>query len=154
VGQLADRRPVFAGADGRPDNRFRQINLIESGSNSNYHSFDVTLTRRFATGVSFSGNYSWSHALSDNEQEGDALSDSPSPRRHYGTRNSGPRQSFGFQGLYPPRFTSALKWVNRFEVSTMLFYNSGFPVNPSAGTDLNGDLVNNHRPLFPGRNDV
>src|SRR5262245_3324439 len=154
VGRLADGRPVFAGASGRPDRRFRQINLIESGSNSNYHSLDLTLTKRFGTGLSFSGNYSWSHALGDNEPEGGPLSDPTDRRRDYGTRNSDLRHSFVFQGLYAPRLTNALKWVNGFEFSTMLFYNSGFPVTASTGTDLNGDLVNNDRPLFRGRNDV
>jgi carboxypeptidase family protein len=154
IGRLADGRPVFAGANGRPDRRFRQINLIESGSNSNYHSFDLTLTKRFARGLSFSGNYSWSHALSDNEQEGGALSDPTDRARDYGTRNSDLRHSLVFQNLYTPRFSRSFKWVNGFEVSTMIFYNSGFPVTASAGTDLNGDLVNNDRPLFRGRNDV
>jgi hypothetical protein len=154
IGQLADGRPVFDGAKGRPDSRFRQINLIESGSNSNYHSLDLTLTKRFGKGLSFSGNYSWSHGLSDNEQEGGALSDPTDRRRDYGTRNSDLRHSLVFQGLYAPRFTNALKFINGFEFSTMLFYNSGFPVTASAGADLNGDLVNNDRPLFRGRNDV
>ena len=112
------------------------------------------MTKRFATGLSFSGNYSWSHALSDNEQEGGPLSDPTDRRRDYGARNSDLRHSLVFQGLYAPRLTNALKWVNGFEFSTMLFYNSGFPVTASAGTDLNGDLVNNDRPLFRGRNDV
>ena len=155
TGRLADGRPIFAGASGRPDKRFRQINLIESGSNSNYHSLDLTITKRFGRGLSFSGNYSWSHALSDSEQEGGALMDPTDRRRDYGTRNSDLRHSLVFQGLYAPRFASAvLRWINGLEFSTMTFYNSGFPVNATTGTDLNGDLVNNDRPLFRGRNDV
>jgi hypothetical protein len=155
TGQLADGRPVFAGTTGRPDSRFRQINLIESGSNSNYHGLDVSVNKRFTRALQFGFNYSWSHALSDNEQEGGALMDPTNRRRDYGSRNSDLRHSFTLQGLYAPRFTTnALRWINGFEFSTMTFYNSGFPVNPQAGTDLNGDLVTNDRPLFVGRNSV
>ncbi len=155
IGQLADGRPVFSGTTGRPDRRFRQINLIESGSNSNYHSLDLTVTKRFSKPLSLSGNYSWAHALSDNEQEGGAFMDPTNRRRDYGTRNSDLRHSFVFQGLYAPRFSNAgLSWINGFEFSLMNFYNSGFPVNAAAGVDLNGDLVNNDRPLYRSRNDV
>jgi len=38
--------------------------------------------------------------------------------------------------------------------SPNLTLTSGFRVNVVAGQDLNGDQVNNHRPLFRGRNDV
>ncbi len=155
TGTLADGRPVFAGTTGRPDARFRQINLIESGSNSNYHALDVSVNKRFTKSLQFGFNYSWSHALADNEQEGGALMDPTDRRRDYGSRNSDLRHSFTLQGLYAPRFSAnALRWINGFEFSTMTFYNSGFPVTAQAGADLNGDLVLNDRPLFRGRNDV
>jgi len=39
-------------------------------------------------------------------------------------------------------------------VSALTFYNSGFPINALAGTDLNNDLVLNDRRPFRARNDV
>ena len=36
----------------------------------------------------------------------------------------------------------------------MTFMNSGYPINPIAGTDLNNDGVINDRPVFVGRNSL
>lgn len=153
IGQLEDGRPVFPGNNNRPDPAFGAINLIESTSNSNYNAFDMTLTKRFATGVQFTGTYSWSHALADSEQAGTAPSDPSNLARDYGSRNSDLRHSLVAQALWEPRFTrSPLAWLTGFDFSTMVFYNSGFPVNIASGVDLNGDLVLNDRPLFVGRN--
>jgi hypothetical protein len=153
IGQLEDGRPLYPGNNGRPDAAFGAINRIESISKSNYHALDVTVTRRFAAGVQFTGTYSWSHALADSEQGGTAPSDPSNLARDYGSRNSDLRHSLVLQGMWAPSFSSAsLRWLTGFDVSTMVFYNSGFPVNVASGVDLNGDLVLNDRPLFVGRN--
>src|ERR1700721_3258791 len=58
-----------------------------------------------------------------------------------------------FQGLYQPSFSAhSLRFFNGFELSTIPYKNSGFPINVIAGTDLNNDGVVNDRPLFAGRN--
>jgi hypothetical protein len=152
---LADGRPVFGGNAARPDTRFNQINLVESGSNSNYNAFDLTLRRRFARGVSLGFTWGWGHALSDNLQEGTSLQDPTNRRRDYGNRESDTRHTIVLQGLYSPRFSSsAVKWLNGFEISTMTYYNSGYPINVNSGVDLNNDGQANDRPLYRGRNDV
>lgn len=155
VSYLSDGRPVYQGSLNRPDPRFRQINLLESGSNSNYNALDLTLTQRFSHGLQFSGTYSWSHVLSDSDQGGGALMDPSNRRRDYGNYSSDVRHTFGLQGLYSPTFTRATKWVNGFEFSAMLWYNSGYPVNAIAGSDLNNDLnTTNDRPLGVSRNSI
>jgi hypothetical protein len=54
------------------------------------------------------------------------------------------------QALYAPHFSRrALQWINGFELSTITFFNSGFPVNAVSGTDDNNDLAVNDR--LPGR---
>ena len=155
VSTLADGRPVFGGNAARPDTRFRQINLIESGSNSNYNALDVTLRRRFSQGISFGATWSWGHALADNLQEGTALSDPTNRRRDYGNRESDVRHTMVLQALYEPTFhTPQMHWMNGFQLSTMTYYNSGYTINAQAGIDLNNDGVLNDRPLYRGRNDV
>lgn len=58
-----------------------------------------------------------------------------------------------FQGLYQPAFSAhSLRFLNGFELSTITYKNSGYPINVIAGTDLNNDGVVNDRPLFAGRN--
>jgi hypothetical protein len=155
VSRLADGRPVFGGNAARPDTRFRQINLIESGSNSSYNAFDLTIRRRFSKGVSMGLTWGWGHALSDNLQAGTALMDPTNRMRDYGARESDVRHTLVLQGLYEPVYKAqGLRWINGFELSTMTYYNSGYPINVASGVDLNNDGQVNDRPLYRGRNDV
>jgi hypothetical protein len=146
---LADGRPVYGGSAGRPDPRFRRILLIETGSNSDYNALDVTVRKRFSRGLQLSSTWSWSHALSDSDLQGGAITDPSNRRLDYGNSNGDVRHSLNIQALYAPHFaTPALKWINGFELSTITFYNSGFPVNAVSGTDNNNDLAVNDR--LPG----
>jgi hypothetical protein len=45
-----------------------------------------------------------------------------------------------------------LRWINGFELSSTMLYNSGYPINMTAGTDLNKDGNLNDRTLFTARN--
>lgn len=144
---LADGRPVYRGSLGRPDARFRQINLVESGGNSNYNGFDVTIRKRFTGGFLFAGTWSWSHALSDSELDGTTIMDPSNRRRDYGNSSSDVRHNFTAQGLYAPTW----KFLRGFEFSSIFFYNSGYPINAQAGADLNNDLVLNDRLPFRNR---
>ena len=153
TGTLADGRPVYRGSAGRPDSRFRAINLIESGSNNNYHGLDLTITKRFGRGVQFSTTYSWSHSINDSNLEGGALMDPSWRGRDRGNGNADVRHNWVMQGLWAPKWNSpALKYANGFEFSTLIFYNSGYPVNATTGQDLNNDLVVNDRAPFRARN--
>jgi hypothetical protein len=147
---LSDGRPVFSGAANRPDPRFRRILLIDTGSNANYHALDVTARKRFSRGLQFSATWSWSHALSDSDLQGGVITDPTNRRLDYGNSGTDVRHTFNFQGLYAPRFSApALKWINGIELSSVLWYNSGYNVNAISGQDLNNDLTVNDR--LPGR---
>ena len=155
VSYLADGRPVFGGAALRPDPSFNQINLIQSGSNTNYNALFVHLQKRLSAGLLFQGSYTWSHALANNLGEGGSLTDPTNLRRDYGNADNDLRHYFVGQWLYEPRFKGqGLKWINGFELSSMVFFNSGYPINAVSGIDLNSDGITNDRPLFRGRNDV
>jgi hypothetical protein len=155
VSYLADGRPVFGGASLRPNQSFNQINLIQAGANTNYNALFVNIQKRLSAGFLFQGTYTWSHALSDNLGEGGSISDPTNLRRDYGNADNDLRHYFVGQWLYEPHFGDArLKWINGFEISSMIFYNSGYPINAVSGIDLNNDGLTNDRPLFRGRNDV
>src|SRR5262249_20350137 len=152
---LSDGRPVYRGTAGRPDPRFRRILLIESGSNSSYNALDVTVRKRFSAGLQFSGTWSWSHALSDSDLQGGAITDPSNRRFDHGNSNGDVRHSMNLQALYAPHFSQpALHWINGFELSTATFYNSGFPVNAVSGTDDNNDLAVNDRLAGRSRNSI
>lgn len=153
VGTLADGRPVYRGSAGRPDPRFRAINLIESGANNAYNGLDLTITKRFSAGVQLSTTWSWSHAIAEGDLEGGALMDPSSRERDRGNANADVRHNWILQGLWAPEFSShAMKWFNGFEASSVVFFNSGYPINALAGSDLNQDLVLNDRLPFRARN--
>jgi hypothetical protein len=155
VSYLADGRPVFGGAALRPNQAFNQINLIQSGANTNYNAMFIHLQKRLSAGLLFQGSYTWSHAMANNLGEGGTISDPTNLRRDYGNADNDLRHYFVGQWLYEPRFKSpGLKWINGFELSSMIFFNSGYPINSVSGIDLNNDGITNDRPLFRGRNDV
>ena len=155
ISYLADGRPVLGGASSRLNPQFNQINLIQSGANTNYNGLFVNIQKRLSAGLQFAFTYTWSHALSDNIGEGGVGEDPTNLRRDYGNAGTDVRHNIVLQGLYEPKFTSdGLRWINGFEISTMTYYNSGYPINIITGTDLNNDGVLNDRPLFVGQNSV
>jgi len=153
VSYLADGRPVFGNRASRPDQRFNQINLIESGGNTNYNAFFVNVTKRLSAGLEFAATYAWSHALGNTLGEGGAPQDPTNLARDYGNSENDVRHYFVAQGLYEPRFSDGrIRWINGFEISGTAFYNSGYPINQTTGIDLNNDGNLNDRPLFVRRN--
>jgi hypothetical protein len=152
---LADGRPVFAGIADRPNTSFGAINLIRSGATTNFNGGFLTLQKRLSSGLEFTVNYMYSHALADNIGEGGAVSDPTNIHRDYGNADSNVGHNLVLQGLYQPTFGAQhLRWINGFEVSTITYLNSGYPINVIAGTDLNNDGVVNDRPLFQSRNSL
>lgn len=150
---LADGRPIYDGTAKRPNPAFGAINLIVSGTTTNFNGGTLTLQRRLSNGLEFTANYMYSHALADNIGEGGVGEDSSNIHRDYGNADDNIGHNFVFQGLYHPTLTnSSLSWLNGFELSTIAYLNSGFPINVIAGTDLNNDGVVNDRPLFEARN--
>jgi hypothetical protein len=153
VATLADGRPVFTGSANRPNPQFRAINLVESKGRSSYHGVDLTLRQRLAAGLQLTGNYSYAKARSIGDMEGGALTDPSDPERDWGSSPGDVRHTFTAQASYAPEVgTGAFRWITGFQFSTLMFYNSGFPVNAVAGADLNNDLVLNDRLPFRERN--
>ena len=152
---LADGRPIFAGIANRPNPNFGAINLLRSGTTANFSGGFITLEKRLSNGLEFTINYMYSHALSDNIGEGGAVSDPTNIHRDYGNADSNVGHNLVLQGLYQPTLAEhSLRWLNGFEISTITYINSGYPINITAGTDLNNDGVLNDRPLFEARNSM
>ena len=152
---LADGRPVFAGTANRPNPSFGAINLIRSGTTANFNGGFITLQKRLSNGLEFTVNYMHSHALDDNIGEGGSVSDPTNIHRDYGNADSNIGHNLTIQGLYQPVLKAhSLHWLNGFEISTITYMNSGYPINVIAGTDLNNDGVVNDRPLFESRNSL
>ncbi len=153
TGTLADGRPIYGGP--RPNTQFKEIQQITSGSNSNYHALDITVNKRMRNGFEFGTTYSYSKALGTGDQIAGIDTDPSNLARDYGRLSADLRHYWTFQGLYRTQgYKGMMRAANGFVLSTMTFVNSGYPLNPYAGNDLNKDGNSNDRPLFVSRNSV
>lgn len=151
TGYLADGRPVFGGPVPNPS--FNQINLIVSGTTTNFNGLFVNMNRRLSHGLEFGVNYMYSHALADGLGEGSAGEDPTDIKRDYGNATDDVRHYLVIQGIYEPHAPDQWgRWINGFELTSTYFYNSGYPINEQSGIDLNKDGNTNDRPLFVASN--
>ncbi len=150
---LADGRPVFGTV--RPNPQFNQINVLESGGNTNYNALFLNLQKRLSKGLVLNLSYTYSHTLGDTLGEGAAVEDPTNARRDYGNLDNDLRHYFVGQAIYefhPAQ--QSLRWARDIQLSTMMFFNSGYPINVVSGIDLNHDGILNDRPVFVGRNNL
>jgi hypothetical protein len=153
TGTLADGRPVYGGA--RPNSKFTEIEQLTSGSNSNYNALDIYVDKRMRHGFEFGSTYSYSKALGTSDAIGAPIEDPSNLARDYGRMTADLRHYWAFQALYKsPEMNGYMKALSGIVFSTMTYINSGYPLNPYAGSDLNKDGDSNDRPLFAARNSV
>ena len=152
---LADGRPIYLGTSHRPNTSYGAINLIHSGTTTNFNGGFISIQKQLSKGLEFTASYEYSHALDDNIGEGGSVSDPSDIHRDYGNADSNVGHNFTMQGIYTTKFQShELRLLNGFEFSTMTYLNSGLPINEIAGTDLNDDGVTNDRPVGVARNSL
>jgi hypothetical protein len=131
--RLADGRPVFNRAN-RPVPSLGQILVRESSARSMYRG--VTFTSRYnARRVQFNVQYTVSGTFSDDDNERDATTiyydNAFNLRNEYGYSSLDSRhQVTGFAVIRLP-------W--NIELAPTYRFNSGRPIDPRAGSDLNGD---------------
>ena len=158
VGMLADGRPTFSSSN-RPNSSFNQIFEFESVGNSVYYGGFVSVAKRFSHDFQFVASYTLGWAFNENDSVGDNGSNIINPtnlRADWAFSSSDQRHRFVLQGVWQPRlklggWQDAL--LNGWTLAPNVTLTSGFPYTPTAGSDLNGDGVNNDYPLFAHRND-
>ena len=157
VAYLPDGRPLFSNAI-RPNSSFNQIFLFQSVGNSVYYGGFASLTKRFSSNFQFAASYTLGWAFNENDSVGDNGSNVINPtnfRRDWAFSSSDQRNRFVWQGVWTSHAGSrgwAKSIVNGWMIAPEFMFTSGFPYTPTAGSDLNGDGVNNDYPLFSSRN--
>jgi hypothetical protein len=98
---------VAGGATPLPDNFLRpikgyaDINLIETGSNSNYHSLQVQANRRVSANLTFGLSYTWSKAMDLVDGNNNAINPFIDPRvRNYGRAGFDRTHNFVLNYIY------------------------------------------------------
>ncbi len=133
----------------RPIKGFADIQLIETGGNSNYHSMQVQLNRRFSSSLSFGVSYTWSKAMTLVNGNNDAINpfiDRSS--RNYGRAGFDRTHNFVLNYVY--RLPSLSKyWDNKvsrtvfagWELSGITSFISGAPSGIGYALVSGRDLV-------------
>jgi len=172
IGTLADGRPIFGPAG--PNTRLYQtangmpggtpinnITLIDIGSNSSYNAMTVGYEHRMTAGLTFNGNYTWSHAINDTPEANTyefstPIEDPTNPKRDRGNSSINRPNSFTASVVYAPtahfenRIATTLANGNNLAVLANL--STGDQQTITVSPSLNGDSTATSRPLFVGRN--
>jgi hypothetical protein len=93
--------------------RFAEIDYKTSGGTSHYNSLQTTLNRRFNTGLSLAGTYSWSHDIGNTggSNEANTAGNPFNFRADNGSNNFDIRQSFNMTTLYEMPFGKGKKYM-------------------------------------------
>jgi len=147
----------------RPNPLVNSINLRTNGFDSNYNAVQTSLRKRFANGLSFDANYTYSKALdqiSDTFTPRGAVgvvqpTDSLNPQLDYGPADFNIKHRFVVSYSYDVPFLKANRWLGGWSVSGIVTAQSGVPFAPFNGSssgagDVNHDGVFNDRLAYVG----
>ena len=168
IGTLADGRPIYSStvnATTRVDPRFNIIQEVQSIGESTFKSMTLSVSKRYARGLSMNVQYSLGKGLDNTPlltqltvQSETGRSDPSSLNRDLGPNPLDIRHSVNGNVVYVSENHSknalVRQLLNGNEFGVLIQVNSGLPVNIPANRDLNGDLVNSDRPLFVDRNSL
>src|SRR5207237_451371 len=143
------RRPILPGTYG-------QVSESSSIGNAHYDSLQVSLDRRFARGFSILANYSFGKSIdvtSDDPSNPTDIqaADSTNLRYDRGPSNFDIRHIFNISYVWELPTVKGLGFFGRrvlsgWQVNGLTRLQSGFPVNVTAGQDVNLNGINNDRP--------
>ena len=142
----------------RPNPSYNQIFQLQSVANSVYYGGFVELSKRFSHSFQGVASYTFGWAFNDNDSVGDNGSNvinANNLRADHAFSSSDQRSRFVLQGVWQPRLSASGATgavVNGWTIAPNVTLTSGFPYTATAGSDLNGDGVNNDYPLFGSRN--
>jgi hypothetical protein len=151
----------------RPNPLVNSINLRTNGFDSNYNAVQTSLRKRFANGLSFDANYTYSKALdiiSDTFTPRGAVgvvqpTDSLNPQLDYGPADFNIKHRFVVSYSYDVPFLKANRWLGGWSVSGIVTAQSGVPFAPFNGStagagDVNHDGVFNDRLAYTGAGSI
>ena len=94
--------------------RFNEIDYKTSGGTDHYNALQATLNRRFRTGLSLAGQYTWSHSLGDTggSNEANTAGNPFNFRADFGSNNFDVRQSANVTTLYELPFGKGRKYAS------------------------------------------
>lgn len=163
-----DNQPVLGPGTITQRSPYPELGLIQyviSGVDSNYHSLSAKLTRRFSTGLTLLGGYTFSKSIDDGSGIRPLGTDPQFPNNNYcigcerGLSVFDTRQRFVTSVLYDLPFGKGRRFLSHglasaiiggWELSSIVTVSSGFPLTVLAGTDASNTNNNFARPNVTG----
>jgi len=163
---LGDGRPVFSptvNAATRVNPNFNHINVFQSIAESTYNAFTATLTQRTQRGLQAQATYTLARGTDNGPLTStyivagydDRISDPTDIDRDKGVTPFNQTHTLSISTVYAPQVSGdgmGAKLANNNQFGVIVQANSGLPFNIRSNRDLNGDGVNNDRPLGVERN--
>jgi len=128
------------------------ITEVNSNSSSNYNGMWAVLSKNMSHGVYISANYEWTKSMDINSlgsQGGLNLQDSNNPRGNYGLSDFDTRNHFAGTAIYDFPFKGN-RWVAGYQLATIIQYQTGNPVNITAGSSSYNGVTGLVRPNLVG----
>jgi Carboxypeptidase regulatory-like domain/TonB dependent receptor len=159
---------LIPGTNLRPYPAFGQIEIRGNNSNSEFHGLETSIQRRFKSGLLFSLNYMWSHALNDASLGSgveDVFPENVNCRRcEHSSSDQDARQSLSAYAVYELPFGAGKHYLSQpgaarfllggWQLNGVLTGRTGLPVNVTvtrASSALPDGNAGNQRPdLVPG----
>ena len=133
-------------ANGRPNPNYGSTTDIFSGVNSNYEAVVFQLKHQTTHGLTFSANYTWSHALDYGENNttftsSNLLFDPGNLRADYGNSNQNVPNRLVAYAIYntPSKFEGVLGYLlNNYEIAPSFSGQSGLPYSAGVTGNFSG----------------
>jgi hypothetical protein len=147
------------GLDTTPINpNYSTINLRSNCCDSNYHAWQTSVRKRFANGLQFNVNYTFSKAMDDisdafytKNNSNDYPTDSMNPHFDYGPADFDVRHRFVASFVYEMPFAKQNRWLGGWNVSGIVSVQTGATFSVTNSTvDSNGDGQYNDRAVYLG----
>jgi len=123
-----------------------------SNSFSNYNAMWAVLSKNMSHGLEFNMNYEWTKSMDLNSlgsQGGLTLPDSTNPKENYGLSDFDVRQHYAGTAVYTPH-AKGNRLVSGYQLSTIVQYQTGNPVNVVAGSSSFNGITGLPRPTQVG----
>jgi hypothetical protein len=151
-------------ANRRPFPKYGNVGWLEDSANSTYHSMQVRLDRRFVSGVSVLGSYTWSKSIDDNSGSGGA-SETGGNMNNYNLHLERGLSAFDHRHrataavMWQPQIGQSLhgfaaEWAKGWQFNGILTLSSGPPFTPALAGDVSLTGNGNDRPLVTGNSNV
>ena len=144
----------------RPFRGYRSITIIQPRFNSNYHSLQISLARRFSGASQINGAYTWARNMTDNQTDrSTAPENSYSTKLDYGRATLDRRHVFTMNYIYElPFFKTQENFVGKvlggWQASGIVVLNTGLPFTVTTSSYDAAGLGNNPAAIAGNRPNV